>query len=177
MKTKKRVIRYFFLGLLNTAIGYGVYEAFALTLFKDERLWIATLISGVVSVFTGYFIHSHYTWKERKLGKEQAFRFLIWNIITAVAIKPVLTSIFELMNFLYKFAHSIFEAMHIPFSYDFVKSTGVFVLITAVIMVINFLVYDRFVFGKKKEDKNGEKVEVESVRKSREEEKSKEKSE
>ena len=176
MKSKKRMIRYFFLGLFNTVIGYAIYEAFALTLFKDEKLWIATLISGVISVFTGYYIHSHYTWKERKLGKEQAFRFLLWNVITSVAIKPVLTSIFELMNFLYKFAHSIFEAIHIPFSYDFVKSTGVFVLMTAVIMIINYLVYDRFVFWKKKEDKNGEKVEMKSVRKPREEEESKEKS-
>ncbi len=155
MKTKKRATRYFFLGLLNTAIGYGIYEVLALTIFRGELLWVATLVSGTIGIFTGYYMHSKYTWVGRKVGKEQVARFFIWNVISSVLVKPVLTKIFELPEFLYKFAFSIFEALHIPFSYEFVRSTGIFVLITAVIMIINFLVYDRFVFGKKKE-KEGE---------------------
>lgn len=148
--SKKRAEKYFFLGLLNTAIGYGVYEVLALTVFRSQ-LPIAAGISGVVSIFTGYYIHSHWTWKGRQIGKRQIARFFIWNIISATILKPVLTWMFEFPVFLYKLAFDIAQAIHIPFSYDFVHSTGNFVLVTAVLMVINFLVYDRFVFGKKKE--------------------------
>ncbi|MBQ6147563.1 GtrA family protein [Candidatus Saccharibacteria bacterium] len=163
--SKKRAEKYFFLGLLNTAIGYGVYEVLALTVFSGEgQLPIASLISGVVSIFTGYYLHSHYTWRGRQVGKRQVVRFFIWNIISATAIKPSLTWVFEFPKFLYQLAFDICQAIHIPFSYEFVASTGNFVLVTAVIMVINFLIYDRFVFGKKKEkaeeeDKDGARSE------------------
>ena len=152
MKLKQRAGRYFIFGVLNTLIGYGIYEVLALTVFSGERLLpFATLVSGVVSVFTGYFLHSRFTWKERKVGKREAGKFLIWNIVNSLATKPVLTAFFDLKLFdsLYKLAFDICSFLHIPFSYEFVESTGIFVLITAVIMVINYLVYDKFVFGRK----------------------------
>ena len=176
-KKTRRAGKYFFLGILNTLIGYVIYEILALTIFSGEgQLKHATFISGVVSIFTGYYLHSHYTWKERKVGKQQVFRFFIWNAILAAALKPGFTEILEKIDFLYKFAFGISQALHLPFSYDFVRSTGNFVLVMAIVMVLNFLIYDRFVFGEKpvkenKKEKNREEIEVESVRKAREEKK------
>ena len=166
---KKQAAVYFVCGCLNTIIAYAIYEVLALTVFSGEELLaFATLVSGAVSVVTGYVLHSKFTWKERIAGKKEAGKFLVWNIVMAVAIKPLLTLGFQKMSFLYELAFNIFQAIHIPFSYEFVETTGVFVLMTAVVMVINFLVYDRFVFGKKK-DKGGEKIDMEGVRKTGEE--------
>ena len=140
-------------GVLNTAVNYGMYEALALLVFKEDgQLWIATLISGAVSIFVGYFLHSKYTWKDREVGKKQLGKFFIWNVILNVAVRPLLTAFFGLFGFLYKFAFDIFQGIGIGFSYEFVETTGNYVLMTAVTMVINFLVYDRFVFGKSKTD-------------------------
>ena len=50
---------------------------------------------------------------------------------------------------LYSLAYDICTFLHIPFSYDFIQSTGAFILANAVIMIINFLFYDRLVFDKK----------------------------
>ena len=164
-KKTKQAEKYFFLGLLNTAIGYAIYEILALTVFRGEgQLQYATLVSGVIGIFTGYYIHSRYTWRERGFGKQQAFRFLIWNVIMGAALKPQFTALFEKPVFLYDFAFDIFQAIHIPFSYDFVRCTGNFVLVTALVMIINFLIYDRFVFVEKRgikeeEDKDGERSE------------------
>ena len=71
----------------------------------------------------------------------------------SLAVKPVLTAFFDMKIFdpLYNLAFNICQFLHIPFSYEFVESTGIFVLLTAVVMVINFLVYDKFVFGRKLE--------------------------
>lgn len=151
-KTKQKG-KYLIFGVLNTAINYGMYEALALLVFKEDgQLWIATLISGAVSIFVGYFLHSKYTWKDREVGKKQLGKFFVWNVILNVAVRPLLTAFFGLFGFLYKFAFDIFQGIGIGFSYEFVETTGNYVLMTAVTMVINFLVYDRFVFGKSKTD-------------------------
>ncbi len=149
----KQKVKYFVFGLLNTGINYGIYEALALLVFKeDNQLWIATLISGAVSIFVGYYLHSHFTWKDREVGKKQLGKFFIWNVVMNIAVRPLLTMFFGLFGFLYKFAYDICQGIGIGFSYEFVETTGNYVLMTAVVMVINFLVYDRFVFGKVKKN-------------------------
>ena len=75
-----------------------------------------------------------------------------------VAVRPLLTMFFGLFGFLYKFAFDICQSIGIGFSYEFVETTGNYVLMTAVVMIINFLVYDRFVFGTKREKKNDSEV-------------------
>ena len=139
-KTKQKG-RYFVFGVLNTVINFAMYEALALTLFKDDKLWIATLISGAISIFVGYYLHSRFTWKDRKVGKKQLGKFFIWNVVMNIAVRPLLTMFFGLFGFLYKIA------------FDICQGIGNYVLMTAVVMVINFLVYDRFVFGESKHEK------------------------
>lgn len=149
---KKKVGVYFVAGMTNTLIAYAIYEILALTVFRGDLLPLASLVSGVVGIFTGYYFHSHFTWKGREIGKKVLGKFFTWNIITSTIIKPALTAFFQLSVFglLYKLAFDICQFIHIPFSLEFVESTGIFVLVTAVLMVINFLIYDRFVFGKKR---------------------------
>ena len=166
----KRAAVYFVAGMTNTLIAYGIYEALALTIFQDDLLPVASLISGAIGIFTGYYLHSHFTWVGREIGKTVLIKFFIWNIIISLAIKPVLTAFFRLEIFgnLYNLAFNVCQFVHLPFSYEFVETTGNFVLGTAVIMVINYLVYDRFVFGEKREHKNREEIEVKRVRETRE---------
>ncbi|MBR3320119.1 GtrA family protein [Candidatus Saccharibacteria bacterium] len=149
---KKTAGKYLIFGILNTLIKYGIYEALVLLFFSGEQLWISSLISGVIALFVGYYLHSRFTWKDRKVGKKQLMRFFIWNVILNLAIAPLLTKFFGLFGFLYQFAQSIFQGIGINLDYDFVESTGVFVLVMVVEMVINFLVYDKFVFGETKHD-------------------------
>lgn len=161
-RKKRKFGRYFIFGVLNTAINYGMYEVLALTIFSgDQQLKYATLVSGVVSVFVGYFLHSKFTWKEQGFKTDQAVKFVACNGVMALGIKPLLTLGLEgkWLDPLYDFAHNILQMIPIGLAksimtYDFVKSTGVYVLMTAVVMILNFLVYDRFVFGKKTAKKN-----------------------
>jgi len=151
VKTKQKG-KYLIFGLLNTAINYGMYEALALLVFKEEnnQLWIATLVSGTISIFVGYFLHSKFTWKDRKVGKKQLGKFFVWNVVMNIAVRPLLTLFFGLFGSLYKFAFDVCQTIGIGFSYEFVESTGNYILMTAVVMVINFLIYDKFVFGEAK---------------------------
>ena len=149
VKTSKHATRYFFVGVAITVFNFTLYSILAnLIIRNNDLLWLSTLISTIVSTIVAYIAHSKITWKERNVTKHSIIRFFIWNILFAVAIGPWLTQLFSLLTPLYEFAFHICEAIHLPFSYEFVLSTGAFVLTAIVSMILNFLFYDRFVFGK-----------------------------
>ena len=116
---------------------------------NNDLLWLSSLIATAVTTVVAYFAHSKITWKERSITKTAIYKFFIWNALLTFAISPALTQLFSLITPLYEFTFNITSALHLPFTYEFVLTTGTFVLTTAVIMILNFLFYDRFVFGNK----------------------------
>ena len=150
VKTSKHATRYLFVGIGISIFNYGFYAILAnLIIRNNDLLWLSTLISTTVTIFVAYFAHSKITWKERNVTKHSIIRFFIWNVLLAIAIGPWLTQLFSLFTPLYEFAFNIFQNLHIPFSYEFTLTTGAFVLTAIVTMILNFLFYDKFVFGKK----------------------------
>lgn len=147
--TAKRAGKYTIVGICVTLFNYGLYAILAnLVINNNDLLWLSNFIATAVTTIVAYFAHSRITWKERNITKHSVIRFFIWNAILTVAIAPVFTQLFSLLTPLYDFAYNICTAIHLPFSYEFVLTTGAFVLTSLVIMVLNFLFYDKFVFGK-----------------------------
>lgn len=174
-----RILKFVGVGVACTIIDYALYSLFAVVIFGGNQnlYWLATIISGTVATFAAYELHSHITWKERDPGKYGIVKFFAWNIFLVIAIRPVLTILFGFLTGLYQFAFMIFDGVGLPFSYDFVESTGVFVLMIAVTMILNFLFYNRIIFGTAKSDEDSrEKVDVDSVRKTGKERQSNSKS-
>ena len=151
VKTSEHALRYFFVGVGITLLNYILYTILSNVIINDNNLlWLSTFISTSITTVVAYIAHSKITWKERTVTKHSIIRFFIWNAMLAVAVGPWLTQLFSLITPLYDFAFSIFEALHIPFSYEFTLTTGAFILTSIVSMIINFLFYDKFVFGKNK---------------------------
>ena len=149
--TSKHATRYFFIGITLAVFNYGLYAILANLIIKNNDLiWLSTLIATAFTTILAYILHSKITWKERNPGKSGIYKFLLWNILLSIAINPGLTQLFSLLTPLYEFAYNIFQALHIPFSYEFTLTTGAFILTAIVTMILNFLFYDRFVFGKSK---------------------------
>lgn len=158
VKTSKRAGRYFVVGILLTVFNYGLYSIIAnLIIRNNDYLWTSTLISTIATTFVAYFSHSNVTWKERKITKTAKYKFFIWNLAIAFAFGPWITQLFSLITPLYDLAYNICQAIHIGFTYDFVQSTGAFALTSLVVMVLNYLFYDKFVFGKPKKSKEEQK--------------------
>lgn len=150
VKTSKHAIRYVLVGVSLTIFSYILYTILSNLIFKDNTLiWLSNLIATTITTIIAYFLHSKITWKEREVTKTSIYKFFIWNAMIAFAISPFFNQIFSYITPLYEFAYNITSAIHLPFTYEFVLTTGAFVLATAVIMVLNFLFYDKFVFGKK----------------------------
>lgn len=155
-KQPRHKTRYLIVGISLTLFNYGLYSILSNLIIKNnDFLWAATLISTLVTTLVAYLAHSKITWKERNITKTAKYKFFIWNLILAFAVGPWITQLFSLFTPVYELAYNIFQNMHINFSYDFVQSTGAFVFTGIVTMILNFLFYDKFVFGKKtkKEEK------------------------
>ncbi len=170
-----KIFKFVGVGITVTLIDYLVYSFVMMVLFggNTDLVWLGSIISGVVGTIAAYILHSNITWRGRDPGKYGVLKFFGWNILLVAAIRPLLTLFFGLLDGLYEFAFMITDGIGIPFTFEFVESTGIYVLMTVVIMVLNFLFYDRVVFGEVKHKDNGKKkVNVDSVRKSGEEKQS-----
>ena len=151
VKTSQHALRYLIVGICVTGFNYALFAILSnLVIKNNDLIWLSNFIATAVTTIVAYFAHSKITWKERTVTKHSIIRFFIWNAILTVAIAPAFTQLFSLFTPLYEFAFNITNAIHLPFTYEFVLTTGAFALNSIVIMILNFLFYDRFVFGKKK---------------------------
>ena len=142
--------RYLIVGISITVFNYTLYTVLSNLIIKNnDFLWVSTLIATLITTLVAYLAHSKITWKERNITKTAKYKFFIWNLMFAFAIGPWITQLFSLFTPVYDLAFNIFQNMHINFSYEFVQSTGAFVFTGIVTMILNFLFYDKFVFGKK----------------------------
>ena len=166
-KTVTHATRYVFVGVFLTGFNYALYAILSNLIIKNnELLWLSTLIATFVTTIVAYIMHSKITWKERHITKSSIYKFFIWNLLLVFPIGPGLTQLFSFFTPIYEFAYNIFQAIHIDFSYDFVQSTGAFVFTTIITMTMNFLLYDKFVFGKKREkheESKSQKPEKENI--------------
>ena len=158
----EKIFKFVGVGLTCTIIDYSIYSLSVMVLFGGnvDMAWLATVISGTISTFAAYELHSHITWKQSDPGKYGIIKFFAWNAAQVVVIRPVLTFIMGLLTGFYEFAFMISDGIGLPFEYEFVESTGIFVLMTAVTMVINFLVYNRLIFGKSKSSDTTKKATI-----------------
>lgn len=169
-----RILKFAGVGFLAAVIDYAVYEVCVLTIFSELSFKqpLSIMVAGAVSTIVAFFLHSNITWKERDPGKFGIFKFFLWNILIIEILRPQLTVLFDLEFFhnFYQFVYMIVGWVPLFSSYVFVSSTTSYVLITIITMTLNFIFYEKFVFGSKKQ---GENVDVKSVGKSRKEQKAK----
>lgn len=147
-KTTVRVGKFAIIGLVLSIFNFVIYTLLARFIFSNnELLWICSVISYSLATILAYILHSRITWKERPVSTRGIVMFFVWNSITAFIISPFFTWLFTFLTPLYQFAFSISEAIHLPFDYEFIESTGVFVLTNIITMILNYIFYDKLVFG------------------------------
>lgn len=156
-KTTVRVGKFAIIGIIIALFNFIIYTFLARVVFNsNELLWLDSIISYALATLLAYLLHSKITWQERKVTKYNILMFFVWNGITAVAISPFCTWLFGKITPLYEFAYSISSAIHLPFDYNFIESTAIFVFVNAITMVLNYLFYDQIVFPKPKSESQSE---------------------
>ena len=152
--TTKRIGKFFIVGIILAIFNFALYTIIARIFNNNETLWLTSIIATTFTAILAYVLHSRITWRERAPSKTGVTNFILWNILLTIAITPFFTWFFGLAKFLYEFTYNISSAIYLPFDYAFVESTGIFILVNIVIMILNYLFYDRLVFGKPKSTKS-----------------------
>lgn len=144
-----RAGKYVLVGIFVTLFDFVVYTILINVVFRDNSLlWLASAIATMLATVVAYFAHSHITWKDRYPGKMGVVKFFIWNVALALLIKPVLTQVFSLMTGIYEFGFMVSNNLGLPFEYDLIQGLGAYVFTAVVVMILNYLFYDKFVFEK-----------------------------
>ncbi len=152
-ETKKRVGKFTIIGIFLTVFNFLIYTFLARVIFNgNDLLWLISIISYALATVLAYILHSKITWKEQPVTKHGILMFFVWNGITAIAISPFFTWLFSLIKPLYELLFNFSNFLHLPFDYNFVESTTIFCLVGAITMILNYLFYDRLVFGKEKHE-------------------------
>ena len=150
-KTAVRIGKFAIIGIILSLFNFIVYTFLARVIFNsNELLWLDSIISYALATILAYILHSKITWKERPVTKRGIIMFFLWNGITAFLISPFFTWLFGSITPVYEFIHQICTNLHIPFDYNFVESTSIFCFTTAVTMILNYIFYDKLVFGSSK---------------------------
>lgn len=149
VKNSTHATRYLIIGTCLALFNYGSYAILANLIIKNNDLiWLSTFIATAATTILAYILHSKITWKERPVTKTAIYKFFIWNILLTILINPLLTQLFSYITPLYEWGFNILQNLHIPFTYEFTLTTGAFVLTAIVTTIMNYLLYDKFVFGK-----------------------------
>lgn len=147
----KRVGKFAVIGIILALFNFLVYTFLARVIMNtNELLWVDSIIAYLLATILAYILHSKITWKERQPTKSGILKFFLWNGITAIIISPFFTWLFQRLTFVYEFLFNISSSINLPFDYNFIESTFVFIFTTCVTMVLNYLFYDKLVFGTKK---------------------------
>ena len=149
--TTKRISKFAIIGIILALFNFLIYTFLARVIFNsNELLWLDSIISYTLATILAYILHSRITWQERPVTTHGIIMFFVWNGITAIAISPFCTWLFTFITPFYEFVFQISTAIHLPFDYNFIESTTIFIIVNAITMILNYLFYDRLVFGETK---------------------------
>ena len=147
---KNKIITFVVAGICITLFDFIVYNVVIL-LFKwvANVLLLAACASGAFATLLAYFLHKNFTWKDRKTNRRTILYFFAWNIALVLLVRPILVWFFESIGGFYEFCFEISNWLRLPFSFDFIRSTGIYGLMSVVTMTLNFIGYEKIVFGQK----------------------------
>ena len=74
-----QIIRFLFVGGLNTMVGYGIY---ALLIYLGVNLYIANTISTIIGIFHSYLWNRYFTFKSKEKALAEIFKFISVYVVS-----------------------------------------------------------------------------------------------
>lgn len=142
----KRPLIFIGVGIINTLLDFAFYTFLVLTVLR-ENIVLAGIISGTFALICAFITHGTITWRGKDLKLDTILRFFAFTGFGMWVIRPLLLAVFIQVRPLYEFATMISDSFSLPFSYDFIASTGAFGFMIVLVLLYNYFVYDRYVFA------------------------------
>ena len=149
----KRPVIFLAVGIFNTLVDFLFYTFLTqIVLTKPSQIGLAGVISGTFALLCAFATHNYITWRERPADRQTVIRFFAFTGFGMWVLRPILLSIFIKLDGLYSWAQTIAEKLHLPLSDDFIVNTGAFCIMVFIVLIYNFLAYDRLVFKDEEKD-------------------------
>lgn len=143
----KRPLIFLGVGIINTLLDYLFFMFLTQILLQPpEQIGIAGIISGTFSLVCALLTHSLITWRGARISRKTVFKFIAFTGFGMWVIRPVLLSLFASFGLLHAWVYAAISTANLPFSYDFVVNTTAFGLMVVILLIYNYVVYDRIVF-------------------------------
>ena len=152
IKTNKRPLVFLGVGIINTLVDFGFYTFLTsfVSNFKNGRhIQLAGLISGTFAMFFALILHSLITWRGSHINHKTVLKFFAFTGFGMWVIRPQLLGLFIHLRGLYHWVDKLLDKIGLHFTYNFVANTGAFGFMILILLVYNYLVYERFVFKSK----------------------------
>lgn len=142
-------------GIFNTLTDFISYSLLMYVLpASNMKLTTVGVVSGTIALCVAFLTHSRITWRGAETGRGIFVRFLLVTGFGMWVVRPILLNIFVhftlLSDILYKLSYTLAEDM---VTRTFIQNSVTFLLMTIVLLIYNFLTYDRFVFSQKNKEK------------------------
>lgn len=153
MHEVKRPFLFLAVGIFNTLADYLFYTFLTqVILTSPSSLALAGVISGTVALAVAFTTHSFITWRGRHITGKTLIKFVLFTGAGMWILRPLLLVLFVNLGWLYTWAYSVSQTIGLPFSYEFIAKSGAFIFMAIVLLIYNYLTYDRFVFNSKSND-------------------------
>lgn len=146
----KRPLVFLGVGIFNTLLDFGFYTLLTQTIFNGQnKIAVAGFVSGTIALLCAFLTHNFITWRERRADHKTIIKFFIFTGFGMWVLRPLLLSVFIHLDALHNTAYHVTSSISLPFSYDFVAKTCAFGFMVVMVLIYNYLAYDRFVFKPK----------------------------
>lgn len=152
----KRPFVFLAVGIFNTLLDFCFYTLLTLTVFADNSVALAGIVSGTVALIVAFLTHSLITWRGRNIQRITALKFLLFTGFGMWAIRPLLLALFAKLPWIYNFTYSVSTNIGLPFTHEFIVNTGAFGFMIIIVLTYNYLTYDRFVFNEAQSSRHTE---------------------
>lgn len=131
------------------------YTFLSQVIFRDaSSIILVGFISGTLALVIAFLTHSLITWKGRQISVATVLRFFLATGFGMWVLRPLLLKLFIGLSSLYGWAHTITDQLGVTLSYSFVANTGAFGFMVVLVLIYNYVAYDRFVFRTTLTDKD-----------------------
>jgi putative flippase GtrA len=149
-ETNKRPLIFLLVGIFNTLADFAFYSLLTLVfLTANNQIGLAGIISGTFALVCAFLTHSFITWRGSNIGHRTVLKFIAFTGFGMWVIRPLLLSLFIMLDGLYNWVFSISDGLSLPFTKEFIANTGAFGFMVILLLLYNYFVYERFVFADK----------------------------
>jgi putative flippase GtrA len=147
----KRPLVFLGVGVMNTLLDFIFFTLLTTFILKDN-IALAGLISGTIALIFAFLTHSFITWRGHNVTYSVVLKFFVVTGFGMWIIRPLLLSLFINLVGMYSFAYQLGNSLHLPFSEHFIANSGSFGFMIIIVLIYNYLIYDRVVFKQNIQD-------------------------